>query len=139
MLLLRNRKRYVGKRRSVRGDDASRVDQACRPSHSAGWLLADSLQLLEDHYGGGRDEQVIDLAQFDQEPAATSGSAQRQGTALKDIVGVGPATAGVLVAHGFTEVRSVAAAGVADLTRVPGFGTTRAAAVKAAAELLTTP
>jgi hypothetical protein len=55
---------------------------------------------------------------------------------LGDITGVGVTTARTLVEHGFADVRSVAAAGVADLAHVPGFGPVRATAVKAAAEAL---
>ncbi|HUW04500.1 MAG TPA: helix-hairpin-helix domain-containing protein [Acidimicrobiales bacterium] len=129
------------KRRSGLGDEASRVDRRPQISRRTGWSLADSLRLLEHHYRDVQPDQVIDLTLFGQEPRSRpptrSGSAAPQRRPLDDIAGVGPATASVLADHGFTEIRSVAAAGVADLARVPGFGSVRAAAVKAAAEALT--
>lgn len=52
---------------------------------------------------------------------------------LRDIRGIGPATAMALADHGLTSVKKLAKAGLDAIVAVPGFGPVRAAAVRAEA------
>ena len=52
---------------------------------------------------------------------------------LRDIRGIGPATAVALADHGLTSVKKLAKAGIDAIIAVPGFGPIRAAAVRAEA------
>jgi len=57
--------------------------------------------------------------------------------AIIDIAGIGPAAASALGEHGFSSVRKLATASVAQVNTVPGFSAARAQKViAAAAELL---
>ena len=55
---------------------------------------------------------------------------------LVDISGIGPAAKALLIEHGFTSVEKVAAATVAELGVVPGFGDARSQSVIDAANAL---
>ena len=60
--------------------------------------------------------------------------------AITDITGIGPAAANALSEHGFSSLRALARASVAQVSAVPGFSTARAEKViAAAAELQATP
>jgi len=56
--------------------------------------------------------------------------------AITDIAGIGPAAAMALDEHGFSTIESLATASIETLAAVPGFSTTRAAKVIAAAGAL---
>lgn len=55
---------------------------------------------------------------------------------LTDISGIGESTAATLAEHGFDSVKALRKSGKKKLSRVPGFGEKRAAAILAAAEAL---
>ena len=57
---------------------------------------------------------------------------------LTQVAGIGPATARLLAANGLTSVAAIANASIAEIAAVPGFGPTRAAAIKQAAQQLET-
>lgn len=54
-------------------------------------------------------------------------------TPLTDIAGIGPSAAKVLQAHNINSAEDLAAASVAEITAVPGFGEIRAQRIKEAA------
>lgn len=56
--------------------------------------------------------------------------------ALTDIPGIGESTAALLAEHGIDSVKALLKGGMKKLTKVPGFGETRAATVLNAAEAL---
>jgi NAD-dependent DNA ligase len=66
--------------------------------------------------------------------------AEKMKPAITDITGIGPAAANALSEHGFSSLRALARASVAQVSVVPGFSTARAEKViAAAAELQATP